>query len=69
MSPGQRGEWAGELTVRYVFLELLELHPRLQDSLLRQLNSLLRLLDSLLRLLESLLRLLDGGLGADRIDD
>ena len=55
MSPGQRGEWAGELTVRYVFLELLELHPRLLDSLLRQLDSLLRLLDS--------------GLGADRIDD
>jgi hypothetical protein len=53
------------LTVRHVFLELLELHPRLLDRLLR-------LLDRLLRLLDSLLRLLDSGLGAtlpDRIDD
>ena len=47
--------------MRHVFLELLELHPRLLDSLLR-------LLDSLLRLLDSQLRLLDRGLDATLLD-
>ncbi len=55
--------------MRHVFLELLELHPRLLDRLL---DLLLRLLDLLPRLLDLLPRLLDGGLGTtllDRIDD
>ena len=40
---------AGELTVRHVFFELLELRPRPLDSLLRPLDCVLRPLDSVLR--------------------